>query len=330
MIKLDLSIATGDYDRVRAVKDGRVPIQGCSVRYLTPPLEELFIRALVASEFDVCEVSLSSYLIARSRGATPYRALPIFLSRVFRHSAFYVRTDRGIRKPEDLRGKTVGVPEYQMTAALWARGLLEDEYGVKPSDIDWRNGGLEQAGRHEKLKLDLPPQIRLMPIGPTETLSAMLAEGKLDALVSPRTPSCFVRNAPNVARLFPDFRGAERAYFGKTGLFPIMHVVAVRESLLTAHPWLASSIFAAFKQAKEMAIRELEEIGVMMVTMPWLAAELADVRALMGEDFWPYGIEKNRKALDAALRYSHSQGLSARKLALEEAFVSDLDWAIRV
>lgn len=315
---------------MRAVKDGRVPIQGCAPRCLTPPLEELFIRALIAAEFDVCEVSLSSYLIARSRGETPYRALPVFLSRVFRHSAFYIGTDRGIRTPQDLVGKTVGVPEYQMTAALWARGLLEDEYGVKPRAIAWRNGGLEQAGRHEKLKLDLPPGIALAPIGPDETLSAMLAEGKLDALVTPRAPSCFLRKAPNVARLFPDYRAAERDYFLKTGLFPIMHVLAVREALLADNPWLASSLFAAFKQAKDAAIRELEEIGVMMVTMPWLTAELAETRALMGEDFWPYGLAKNRKALEAALRYSWTQGLSARQLAIEEAFVPDLDWAVRV
>jgi len=330
MPPLEISIATGDYDRVRAIKDGRVPVQGCAVRHMTPPLEELFIRALVASEFDACEVSMSSYLIARSRGNTTYKALPVFLSRVFRHSAFYIRTDRGIRSPEDLRGKTVGVPEYQMTAALWARGLLEDEYGVKPSDIAWRNGGLEQAGRHEKLKLDLPVEISLKPIGDTETLSAMLADGKLDALASPRTPSCFARKTPDIARLFPDYRAAERAYFAKTGLFPIMHVLAVRESLLTAHPWLASSLFVAFKQAKEMAVRDLEEIGALMATLPWLTSELAETRALMGEDFWPYGLEKNRKPLEAALRYSFSQGLSARKLSIEEAFVPDLDWAVRV
>ncbi|MCW5770462.1 MAG: ABC transporter substrate-binding protein [Rhodospirillaceae bacterium] len=330
MADLDISIATGDYDRVRAIKEGRVRIEGCTARYLTPPLEELFIRALVAAEFDACEVSLSSYLIARSRGKTAYRALPIFLSRVFRHSAFYIRTDRGIRTPEDLKGKTVGVPEYQMTAALWARGLLEDEYGVPPSAIDWRNGGLEQTGRVEKLKLDLPESIRLTPIGPEDTLSAMLADGRLDALVTPRAPSCFARGAANVARLFPDYRSAERDYFRKTGLFPIMHVLAVREALLEAHPWLASSLFFAFKEAKNMAVHALEEMGVSMVTVPWLASELADLRALMGEDFWPYGIEKNRKALDAALRYSWSQGLSARKLPIEEAFVPDLDWAVRV
>jgi 4,5-dihydroxyphthalate decarboxylase len=299
------------------------------VRYLAPPLEELFIRALIGAEFDACEVSLSSYLIALSRGATPYRALPVFLSRVFRHSAIYVRTDRGIADPKDLRGKRVGVPEYQMTAALWARGLLEDEYGVKPSEIEWRNGGLEQTGRAEKLALDLPQSVRLAPIGPSETLSAMLAEGKLDALISPRTPSCFGK-APQVARLFPDYRAAERAYAKKTGLFPIMHVLAVRDELLKKHAWLASSLFAAFRQAKDIAIRELEEIGAYNVTVPWLAAELADIRAVLGADYWPYGLAKNRASLEAALRYSHAQGLSARPLTVEEAFVPDLDWAVRV
>jgi 4,5-dihydroxyphthalate decarboxylase len=326
---LEISVATGDYDRVRAIKDGRVRVEGCAVRYLTPALEELFIRALIGAEFDACEVSLSSYLIALSRGKTPYRALPVFLSRVFRHSAIYIRTDRGIARPEDLRGKRVGVPEYQMTAALWARGLLEDEYGVKPSEIEWRNGGLEQAGRTEKLALELPREVKLTPLGPGETLSALLAGGKLDALVSPRMPSCFGK-APNVARLFPDYRAAERAYYKKTGLFPIMHVLVVREELLRKHPWLASSLFTAFRQAKDIAIRELEEIGAYNVTVPWLAAELAEIRAVLGEDYWPYGLAKNRRSLEAALRYSHAQGLSARPLTIEEAFVPDLDWAVRV
>ncbi len=306
-----------------------MPVQGCAVTYLTPPLEELFIRALIGGEFDACEVSLSSYLIALSRGKTPYRALAVFLSRVFRHSAFYIRTDRGIARPEDLRGKRVGVPEYQMTAALWARGLLEDEYGVKPSEIEWRNGGLEQPGRSEKLALELPPDVKLTPIGPGETLSAMLAAGELDALLTPRTPSCFDK-APQVARLFSDYRAAERAYAKKSGLFPIMHVLAVREELLRRHAWLASSLFAAFRQAKDIAIRELEEIGAYHVTAPWLAAELADIRAVLGEDYWPYGLAKNRPSIEAALRYSHAQGLSSRKLTIEEAFVPDLDWAVRV
>ena len=326
---LSLSIATGDYDRVRAIKDGRVRVEGCAVTYLTPALEELFIRALIGAEFDACEVSLSSYLIALSRGATPYRALPVFLSRVFRHSAIYIRTDRGIADPKDLRGRRVGVPEYQMTAALWARGLLEDEYGVKPSEIEWRNGGLEQTGRSEKLALDLPREVKLTPIGPGETLSAMLAEGALDALITPRPPSCFGK-AAHVGRLFPDYRAAERAYAKKSGLFPIMHVLAVRDELLRKHAWLASSLFTAFRQAKDIAIRELEEIGAYNVTVPWLAAELADIRAVLGPDYWPYGLAKNRASIEAALRYSHAQGLSARKLTIEEAFVPDLDWAVRV
>ena len=326
---LSLSIATGDSDRVRAIKDGRVRVEGCAVTYLTPALEELFIRALIGAEFDACEVSLSSYLIALSRGATPYRALPVFLSRVFRHSAIYIRTDRGIADPKDLRGRRVGVPEYQMTAALWARGLLEDEYGVKPSELAWRNGGLEQTGRTEKVALELPRDVKLTPIGPSETLSAMLAEGKLDALITPRPPSCFGK-AAHVGRLFPDYRAAECAYAKKSGLFPIMHVLAVRDELLRKHAWLASSLFTAFRQAKDIAIRELEEIGAYNVTVPWLAAELADIRAVLGPDYWPYGLANNRASIEAALRYSHAQGLSARKLTIEEAFVPDLDWAVRV
>jgi 4,5-dihydroxyphthalate decarboxylase len=188
---------------------------------------------------------------------------------------------------------------------------------------------LEQTGRAEKLELELPREVKLAPIGPDQTLSAMLAAGDLDALITPRTPSCFGKS-PRVARLFPDYRAVEHAYFKKSGLFPIMHVLAVRQALLAKHPWLASSLFTAFRRAKDIAIRELEEIGAYNVTMPWLASALADIRAVLGDDYWPYGLAKNRASIEAALRYSHAQGLSARKLTIEQAFVPDLDWAVRV
>lgn len=330
MPALKISIATWSYDRIQAVKDGRAPVEGCEVTYLSPGIEELFIRTILGGEFDVSEISLSSYLMATSRGESRYRALPIFLSRIWRHSALYIRTDRGIKKPEDLKGRQIGVPEYQVTAALWARGMLADEYGVKASDVKWRNGGLEDPGREEKIKLDLPANISVEPIPRDRTLAHMLETGELDALLTPRAPSCFLRGAPNVGRLFADHRVAEEAYYKKTKLFPIMHVLAVRKDVLEENKWIASSLFTAFQKAKDLAVHELESSALYSVTLPWINDDVRRVRDIMGEDYWPYGIEKNRHALETALRYSHEQGLSSRRLSIEDTFVPDFGWAIKI
>lgn len=318
MSRVPLTVACWDYDRTRALREGEVAIEGCDVNYLSLAPEETFFRAFSAAEFDVTELSFSSYMVARSRGTCPYLAVPVFPSRAFRHSAIYVRTDRGITRPQDLRGKVVGVPEYQITASLWVRGILRDEYGVDPADLDWRTGGVEQPGRHEKLAIQ-PPGIRITS-APHGSLSDLLAAGELDALVTARAPSCYGRGEPGVGRLFPNFRDEERAYFAKTGIFPIMHVLGIRETLLQDHPWLASSVVKAFQQAKERCLRELEEVTALKVTLPWVAQEAEETRALMGRDFWPYGVAENRKVLEALVRYSWEQGLSARPLAVEELF----------
>ena len=321
MSRLPLVVATGNYDRVRAIIDGRVTIEGCDVNYLTLEPEETFFRAFGAREFDVTELSLSSYMVATSRGACPYQAIPVFPSRMFRHSAIYIRTDRGIAKPEDLKGKRIGVPEYQLTAQLWARGILSDEYGVKASDMRWLYGGEEEPGRYEKLKLDLPAEISLAPIPEGATLSAMLRDGEIDGIISPRAPSCFSQRAPDVGRLFPNFRQAELDYFSRTGIFPIMHVLGIRKELVESEPWLASSVFKAFVQARNATYEDLDFLAALRVTLPTLTAELEEIHRVMGHDFWPYGFAENRKALEAAVRYSHEQGLSKRKLAIEELFV---------
>jgi 4,5-dihydroxyphthalate decarboxylase len=321
MTRLPLVVATGNYDRVRAIIDGRVAIEGCDVNYITLEPEETFFRAFGAREFDVTELSLSSYMVATSRGTCPYQAIPVFPSRMFRHSAIYIRTDRGIAKPQDLKGKRIGVPEYQLTAQLWARGILSDEYGVKASDMRWLYGGEEEPGRYEKLKLELPPEISLEPIPEGATLSAMLKDGELDGIISPRAPSCFSRQAPNVGRLFPNFREAELDYFSRTGIFPIMHVLGIRKELVEAQPWLASSVFKAFVHARNATYEDLDFLAALRVTLPTLTAELEEVHRVMGRDFWPYGFAENRKPLEAAVRYSHEQGLSKRKLTIEELFV---------
>lgn len=320
MSTLPLTVATGHYDRVQAIIDGRVGIEGCDVNYLPLGPEEAFYRAFTNKEFDVTELSFSSYTIARSRGVTDYIAVPVFPSRMFRHSAIYIRTDRGIAKPEDLKGREVGVPVYAMTASLWVRGMLQDDYGVRPSDISWRTGGLEEPGRYGKYPLKLPPDVRVDPIPDDKSLSRMLADGEITALVSARLPSCYTDGTPHIGRLFPDYRAAERGYFERTGLFPIMHVLAVRESLAEAHPWLPSSVYKAFLQAKRLCLEELCDVTALKVSMPWMAAEVEDSRAMMGDDIWPYGFQDNLKALETFTRWSHEQGLSAEPMAPADLF----------
>jgi 4,5-dihydroxyphthalate decarboxylase len=318
MSRVPLTVACWDYDRTRALREGTVQVEGCDVNYLSTAPEETFFRAFTGTEFDVTELSFSSYMVARSRGTCPYLAVPVFPSRAFRHSAIYIRTDRGIHRPEDLKGRIVGVPEYQITASLWVRGILQDEYGVRPSDLDWRTGGIEQPGRHEKLTIQ-PPGVHIVPT--TErSLSDMLADGEIDALVTARAPSCFRLGKPHVGRLFPNFRDEEKAYFSKTGIFPIMHVLGIRESLIQEHPWLPSSVYKAFEQSKQACLRELEEVTALKVTLPWVVQEAEETRRLMGNDYWPYGVAENRKVLDTLVRYSWDQGLSKRPLAVEELF----------
>lgn len=317
---IPITIACGDYDRTRPISDGRVTVEGCAVTYLPMEPEEIFFRAVRYREFDVCEMSFSSFTLQRARGETHYIGLPVFISRVFRHSGIYIRTDRGIKRPEDLKGRLVGVPEYQMTAAVWIRGMLQDEYGVKAADIRWRNGGLEQPGRDERAAIPDPPGIELRSIPAGDTLSKMLEVGEIDAIVTARAPSCFDRGAPNVARLFPDYRTVEQAYFRKTGLFPIMHLVVVRQSLAERNPWLPASLFKAFLAAKEIALEEVARTVALNVTLPWVGAEADATKAVMGADYWPYGIAENAKAIAALTRYSHEQGLSPRALKAEDLF----------
>lgn len=322
MSRLPITIATWDYDRVRALVDGRVRVEGCDVNYLVMPVEECFHRAYFHGEFDVTEIGLSPFLIAASRGIAPYTALPAFLSRTFRHSAVYVRSDRGIERPEDLRGRRIGVPEYQQSAALWARGFLKDDYGLGASDVHWVQGGLHQWGRRDKFPLALPEGFPLSSAPEGRSLSTLLAEGEIDAIISARAPSCFLDGTAPVRRLFPDYRAAEQDYFRRTGLFPLMHAVGIRNDVHERHPWLAASVYKAFAQAKRLADADLAEVTALKIGLPWVTAELEATQQVMGEDFWPYGIEPNRKVIEAMARYSYEQGLAVRQLAVEEIFAA--------
>ncbi|MGE5539947.1 MAG: PhnD/SsuA/transferrin family substrate-binding protein [Gemmatimonas sp.] len=322
MHRVPLTVAFSNYDRTRPLLDGRVTIEGCDPTYFDLEPEEMFHRALHHEEFDVAELSFSNYVALRARGECPYVAIPIFPGRKFRHSGIYVRTDRGIAKPQDLKGKLVGVPEYQVTAVVWMRGVLEDEYAVKPSDIRWRTGGLEQAGRTEKVALKLPAGVELQLIPSDRTLSEMLASGELDAVIAPRPPSVYLKRTPNIARLFEDFVSAEKAYYAKTRIFPIMHLVGVRESKVQQYPWLPASIYKAFDKAKDLALDELRSINIPPVALPWVEEMANEAAALFGRDFWPYGVQANRVTIEAFLRYHHSQGLSPRPLTIADLFAA--------
>jgi 4,5-dihydroxyphthalate decarboxylase len=318
-----LTLACWDYDRTRALMDGTVAPDGIELVYLNQPVEETFFRMMRFREFDCSEMSLSSYVASLSTESPPFVAIPVFPSRFFRHSCIFVSAKSGIRKPEDLKGKRVGVPEYQMTAPVWIRGILSDDYGVKVTDVEHFSGGEEEPGRDEKLKIDLPPEIRLRPIGPNQTLSRMLADGELEALVTARAPSTFHREPDKVKRLFPNYVEVEKEYYRRTKIFPPMHTVVIRRDVYAKNPWVAQSLYKAFTEAKARAYALYNQTAALPAMVPWLVAELEETRREMGEDWWPYGLEANRKALETFLRYHHEQGLSKRRFQPEELFARE-------
>ena len=320
MVEVPITIACGNYDRTAAIRDGRVKVDGCAVTYLPLYPEEIFHRAFKFHEFDVSELSFSSYLRTLAAGTSAYIGIPAFVSRIFRHSGIYIRTEAGIRTPADLRGKRVGLPEYQITAVVWMRGMMQHEYGVKPNEIHWRNGGQEEPGRGERTPLKPIPGLDLKPLGPGETLVGMLRDGELDALFTARAPSSFLNGEPHIARLFPNTREAEQAYYKKTGLFPIMHLVGIKRTLVERHPWLATSVYKAFLEAKALAMTNLRDVNALMVTLPWLEAETRETIAVMGADFWKYGVHENTREIEALTQYVYEQGLTDRKVAVEELF----------
>jgi 4,5-dihydroxyphthalate decarboxylase len=317
---LELSMSVCHYDRTAALFDGRAPIEGCDVTAVALSPEESFHRAFKFQEFDVSEISMSSYLLSLARNDAHYVAIPAFVSRLFRHSSIYIRTDRGIKTPADLKGKTIGLPEYQMTANVWVRGMLQDEYGVAPRDIKWRRGGLEEPGREERARISLPSEIDLQAVPADRSISDMLEKGEIDGILSARAPSCFLRGAPNVARLFPDYPAAEEAYFRKTRLFPIMHAIGIRRSIVEKHPWVAVNVYKAFVKAKALCMHELGQIGHLHVTLPWPVYAHDHARKVMGGDYWPYGAHENKLPLETLARYSFEQGLSVRQVPLDEMF----------
>ena len=325
--KLRINFACWEYDRTEALRSGKIQPDGIDLNYMILPVQETFFRMLKYLEFDASEMSFASYVLSMDNEKKPLVAIPVFPSKLFRHSAIYVNVNSGIEEPADLIGKKVGTPEWQLTATVWVRGILSDYYGVPLSSVTYFTGGEEKPGRKEKQPIvNLPKEIELHDIGPTKTLARMLDEGEIDALYTPRTPSVFATGSKNVKRLFPNFRQEEEKYYRKTRIFPIMHTVAIRRDKYEENPWIAQSLYKSFVQAQKIAydnIIESGKEGALRVMIPWLGSYADEIVNLMGKDYWAYGLESNREVLTTFLKYCQQQGLSKELRKPEELFAPE-------
>jgi len=324
-----LTLAIGPYDHVTDLVSGRVRPTGIDLTSQIYQFEEIQNRFLRTREWDVAEMSLAKCCSLISRGDNSITALPVFPGRAFRHSSFYIRSDGTVRSPEDLAGKTVGVPEWTQTAGIYARGLLSHHFKVSLSDIDWVQAGVSEPGRKEQVQPKLPDGINLVGV-PDRSLDEMLLAGDLDAIVSAHAPASFLRGDPAVSRLFPDYRAEERAYFLETGIYPIMHVLVINSSALVGQRWVAMNLVEAFDAAKRACLDRFHEYPVPTVPLPWAPAEAEEMAALFGEDYFPYGIEENRTTLEAFLGFAYEQGILDRPLAPEELFPKEVHERFRI
>lgn len=319
MADLSLSIAINYYDHVSDLLRGRVRAEGVTFTAVDLPVEEIFFRMSSYQEWDVAEFSMAKYVSLAAAGDPPFWAIPVFPSRVFRQSSVYVAERAGITKPQDLAGKRVGIPEWAQTAGIYVRGYLQHQCGVPLQDIRWFQGGVNEAGRVEKVALRLPAGVELTRV-PDRSLNAMLLAGELDAIVSAREPPAFASGDPRVKRLLPNAREVEEAYFRETGIFPIMHVLVIRRSIVEQHPWVAMNLFKAFDEAKNNSVQRLMGRATPRVPLPWGPDLASEVKSIFGENWWPYGIDANRVTLNAFLQYSAEQGVTSRLLKAEELF----------
>ncbi len=326
---LNLTLACGHYDRTEALRDGRVQPDGIKLNCLTLKVEETFWRMMQYREFDVAETSLGGYVVRRGRAVEDLVAIPVFPSRFFRQSCIFIHSNSGIETPQDLKGKRIGVPEYQMTAAVWARGTLSDDYDVRAEDIEWVQGGLEDPGRLPFEPVE-PTGIRLSFAPTGRSLAQMLAAGEIHALITARTPSTFNPVQSTVCRLFQEPWKVERDYFNRTGIFPIMHTVSIRQEILEEHPWVAATLMKAFSDAKDLAIADLTQTSALPLTLPFLTEHAHETVEAMGEDFWPYGLEANRKTLETFVRYMNEQGMIGHQMPIEDLFAPSTHRTFRI
>ena len=328
MTRLPLTLAISEYDHVADLVNGRVEAEGIDLTCLSLPIEEIFFRFLSYREFDVSEISFAKYASLISQGDESLTSIPVFPMRIARHSSIYVRRDGPVRKPSDLAGRRVGLPEWAQTAAVYSRGFLVHQYGLDLSSVEWIQAGVNQAGRKEKVGLKLPPGIKLTP-RPDKSLSEMLVSGEIDAALTAHPPACFHDGHPNVRRLFEDFMEVEKRYVQDTGIFPIMHTMAIRKELVKQNPWIAMNLLTAFEEAKRRSIDRALFVGSCF-PIPWGYELARQAQEMFGKDYWPYGIEPNRTSLDAFLQYAYEQGVCHRRLAIEELFPLQVQKRTRV
>jgi 4,5-dihydroxyphthalate decarboxylase len=322
MGRLKVTMGCGRYDRTWALLDGRVMPEGVDLNYIALEPEELFWRMSKYGEFDASEFSLGGYIIMLDRGDHTFVGIPVFPSRYFRHSSVYINVNSGIKRPEDLRGKKTGIPEYTMTASTWIRGVLDHEFGVKVTGVQWFTAGLNEPGRKQRISPKPIPGLSIKHVE-NETLSVMLDQGEIDALISVREPDCFRNGSKNVARLWPDYWEQEREYHRQTGIFPMMHLIVIRREIYEKNRWLAQSLLKAFIKSKELCRQDMLSQATLRYMLPWMVRELEETMRLMGEDYWPYGLEPNRKALETFLAYSAEQGLTESSLKVEDLFAPE-------
>ena len=325
MADLKLKLACWDYDRTRPLIDGRVKPESITLEIEVLRPRQMFPRMLEHQEFDASELSLASHASLIGRGSSPFVAIPVMLSKLFRHSCIYVRAGSGIEKPSDLRGRRVGTTQFSATAAIFTKGMLQHEYSVHQRDIHWFMGGLDKPTETPLIPLDLPKDVRLEFLPAGETLEKMFSEARLDALISILIPSFFLKGQPTIRRLFPDYKQAEKDYYARTGIFPIMHTVAMRRDVCRKHPWAAASLYDAFRKAHALAFDELYDTDALRLGLPWLLDHIEETRAVFGADWWSYGLEANRATLAAVGQYVHEQGISPRIVSPDEMFLPGLE-----
>lgn len=323
MRSLRLRLACGRYDRTAALADGTVKAEGIELDISHMGPGELFARMARDRTFEVAEFSASTYLNLRARDDDGLMAIPVFLSRLFRHAFIFVNRDAGIERPQDLRGRRIGTMQYQLTSNLWVRGFLHDDHGLAPEEMTWVFGGQDEPGSRERAPVAIPPDVPTERAPDGATLGGLLAEGAIDALFAPHIPDVFRDGHPSVRRLFEDYRTVEAGYFRRTGFFPIMHVVVIRRDVYEAEPWVAQSLYAAFLEARTVAHERIRFSGTPAAMVPWLAGDLEDAERLFGSPYWPYGVPSNRRELETMNRYALEQGIAVRALTVDELFAPE-------
>lgn len=329
MRKVHLTLAMSDYDHIRDLTSGAIQADGIELTYLNLSVEEIFWRFSKFREWDVSEMSMGQYVGLVSQGDSSLTAIPVFPSRIFRHSAFYVRRDGPVKTPQDLVGRRVGIPQWSQTAGIYGRGALMHQYRIRLQDVEWYQTGVNEPGRQEPVELKLPAGVRVKPV-PDKSLNEMLLAGEIDAIITAHPPDAVKQRRPEVTRLFPDFLTVEAAYWRETRIFPIMHTVVIRRDTMSAHPWIAMNLFKAFEEAKRRSVARALDIIAPRFPVPWVFEHAERARELFGDDFWPYGIEPNRPTLEAFLRFAHEQGVCHRPVAVDELFPAELKSVFKV